>query len=147
MTLGECIKLKLSSPPQKIIRSNLTKKNCLTKLNRVVRCWQTPPNAGTQGISHLCFNITEKGQMIVPDWCNRIVDYTKLDGVGHVDNRPSPTKLHHLTCDTWHVTRDTWHVTCDMFWEANIPSKFQLPIFYCLWFMILWRSGGKGSLN
>ena len=27
--------------------------------------------------SHLRFNITEKGQMIVPDWYNRILDYTR----------------------------------------------------------------------
>ena len=26
---------------------------------------------------HLCFNITEKGQTIVPDWYNRILDSTK----------------------------------------------------------------------
>ena len=49
----------------------------------------------------------------------------KLDGVGPVDNRPSPEKLHHfekkreknytwhVTPDTWHLTRDTWHVTYD----------------------------------
>ena len=47
----------------------------------------------------------------------------------------------------WHVTCDTWHVTRDMFGGVNILSKFQLPSSYCLWFMILWRSGGKGSLN
>ena len=40
-----------------------------------------------------------------------------------------------------------WHMTCDMFGEANIPSKFQLPSSYCLWFMIILRSGGKGWLN
>ena len=87
-----------------------------------------------------------------------------LDGVGPVDNRPSTDKLHHFvqkrkekwhaTCDMWHVTRDMWHVTCDTwhmkcdtFGGVNILSKFQLPSSYCLWFMILWRSGGKGSLN
>ena len=38
------------------------------------------------------------------------------------------------------MTRDTWHV-----WGGvNILSKFQLPSSYRLWFMILWRSGGKG---
>ena len=95
------------------------------------------------------------------------VSKVKLDGVGPVDNRPSTDKLHqfvqkkkekilviydiwHVTRDTWHVTRDiwnmkrTWHVTCDILWEVNILSKFQLPSSYCLWFMILWRSGGKG---
>ena len=39
------------------------------------------------------------------------------------------------------------HVTRDMFGGVNILSKFQLPSSYCLWFMILWRSGGKGWLN
>ena len=53
----------------------------------------------------------------------------------------------HLTCDTWHVTPDTWHVTRDMFGVVNILSKFHLPNSYRLWFMILWRSGGKGWLN
>ena len=58
----------------------------------------------------------------------------------------------HVTCDTWHVTRDTWHVTCAT-WNVthlggvNILSKFQLPSSSCLRFMILWGSGGKGSLN
>ena len=84
--------------------------------------------------------------------------FNKKNGVGPVDNRPSPAKLHHfvrekinklwhMTCDTWHVTHDMWHVTCDIFGEVNILSKFQLPSSYCLWFMIIWRSGGKGSLN
>ena len=82
--------------------------------------------------------------------------FLKLDGVGPINNRPSPAKLHHfvpqkkkkkVTCDTWHVTRDTWHMTCDTFGEVNIPSKFQLPSSYCLWFMIIWRSGGKGWLS
>ena len=56
----------------------------------------------------------------------------------------------HATRDTWHVwhaTRDTWHVTRDTFGGGNILSKFQLPSSYRLWFMILWRSGGKGWLN
>ena len=50
----------------------------------------------------------------------------------------------HVTRDTWQVTRDTWHVTRDTFGGVNILSKFQLPSSYRLWFMILWRSGGKG---
>ena len=59
----------------------------------------------------------------------------------------------HMTCDTWHVTRDIWHMTCDtwhvtfdMLWGVNILSKFQLPSSYRLWFMILWRFGGKVPL-
>ena len=59
--------------------------------------------------------------------------YTQLDGVGTVDNRPSPAKLHHfvqkrkkknksdtrhLTHDTWYVTPDMWHVTFDM-WHVT----------------------------
>ena len=48
----------------------------------------------------------------------------KLDGVGPVDNRPSPTSLstllkkvynkcdtRHVTCDTWQLTHYTWHMT------------------------------------
>ena len=52
-----------------------------------------------------------------------------------------------MTCDMWHVTCDTWHVTRDMFGGLDILSKFQLPSSYRLGFMILWRSGGKGSLT
>ena len=55
--------------------------------------------------------------------------------------------LWHVTCDMWHVTCDTWHMTCEMFGGVNILSKFQLPSSYCFWFMILWRSERKGSLN
>ena len=51
-----------------------------------------------------------------------------------------------VTCDTWHMACDMWHVTCDMLWGVTILSKCQLPSFYRLWFMILWRSGGKGWL-
>ena len=47
----------------------------------------------------------------------------------------------------WHVTRDMWHMTRDMFGGVNILSKFQLPSSCRLWFMILWRSGGKGWLG
>ena len=83
--------------------------------------------------------------------------HRKLDRVGPVDNRPSTDKHHHknkqtkkqnkkhVTHDMYHVTCDTWPVTCDMLWGVNNLSKFQLPSSYCLWFMILWRSGGKGS--
>ena len=57
----------------------------------------------------------------------------------------------HVTRDMWHVTRDmwrdTWHMTCDMFGGVNILSKFQLSSSYGLWFMILWISGGKGSVT
>ena len=57
----------------------------------------------------------------------------------------------HVICDTWHVTCDPWHVTRDI-WHIggggiNILSKFQLLSSYCLWLMILWRYGGKGSLT
>ena len=52
-----------------------------------------------------------------------------------------------VTGDTWHVIRDIWHVTRDMFGGVNILSKFQLPSSYRLWFMILWRSGGKGWIT
>ena len=52
-----------------------------------------------------------------------------------------------MTRDMWRITCDTWYMTRDMFGGMNILSKFQLPSSYCLWFMILWRSGGKGWLN
>ena len=39
-----------------------------------------------------------------------------------------------------------WHVTRDKVGGVKILSKFQLPSSYRLWFMILWRSGGKGWL-
>ena len=93
-----------------------------------------------------------KGPLLeLADWTGFL---TKLDRVGPVNNRPSTDKVPtlsekkrrkkiHVTHDMWHVTRDT-HVTCDMLWGVNILSKFQLPSSYCLWFMILWRSGGKG---
>ena len=121
-----------------------------------------------------CFKVVKLLLMhsVLPLWppgtlC-RDVDILKLDGVGPIDNRPSTDKLHHfvqkkrrkrkrrkkmwhVTCDAWHVTRDMWHVTrdmwhvtCDTFGGVNILSKFQLPSSYCLWFMMLWRSGGKG---
>ena len=32
----------------------------------------------------------------------------KLDGVGHVDNRPSTDKLHHFV-----KKKKMWHLTCD----------------------------------
>ena len=54
-----------------------------------------------------------------------------------------------MTCDMWHPTHDMWHATCDM-WHVlggEHSLKFQLPSSYCLWFMILWRSGGKGWLT
>ena len=43
---------------------------------------------------------------------------TELDGVGHLDNRPSPYKLKHVAnfhfkCYTWHLTFDMLHMTCD----------------------------------
>ena len=59
----------------------------------------------------------------------------------------SLSELWQETCYTRHVTHETWHMTCDMFGGVNILSKFQLPRSYRLWFMILWKSGGKGSLN
>ena len=51
-----------------------------------------------------------------------LVTNEKLDGVGPIDNGPSPDKLHlfvkkkklHVTRDTWHLTHDTRHMTRDM---------------------------------
>ena len=52
----------------------------------------------------------------------------KLDGVGPVDNRPSPKKLQHFVkkkkCDTWHLIPDTWHLTHDT-WHMT-PDTWHL---------------------
>ena len=53
----------------------------------------------------------------------------------------------HVTHDMWHVTRDTWHVTHDTWCGVNILSKFQLSSSNGLGFMMLWISGGKGSVT
>ena len=45
------------------------------------------------------------------------------------------------------MTPDTWHLTCDTWWGVNILSKFQLPSSFGLGGEVIWRSGGKGSLN
>ena len=72
----------------------------------------------------------------------------KLDGVGPVDNRTSTDKLHHFVRkNIKKLKKYMWHVTRDMFGGVKILSKFQLPSSYCLWFMLLWRSGRKGWLN
>ena len=47
----------------------------------------------------------------------------------------------------WHVTRDTWNITHDTWCGVNILSKFQLSSSNGLGFMMLWISGGKGSLT
>ena len=50
-----------------------------------------------------------------------------------------------LTPDTWHMTFNTWHVThC---WGWTFSQKVQLPSFYGLGFMMLWRYGGKSWLT
>ena len=108
----------------------------------------------------LGFNTTQNGYFHFYFECGHFGhhSWTKLDWVGPVDNRPSTDELHHfvkkkkcdmwhVTCDMWHLTCDTWHMTLNLFGGLNIFSKFQLPNSYRLWFMILWRSGGKGSLN
>ena len=122
-------------------------------------------------VSSICQqNLCTRTNTVLPHYLRSVqVQFLDL-----VDNRPSTNKLHHfvkktqrktktmwhvtcdmwhVTCDTWHVTRDTWHVTHDT-WHmtclgggrgVNILSKFQLPSSYCLWFVILWRSGEIGS--
>ena len=82
----------------------------------------------------------------------KIIETKKLEGVGPIDNRPSTDKLNHFVRKkkknyTWHVTRYMWHVKRDMLCRVNILSKFQLPSFYSLWFMIFCRFGGKGWLT
>ena len=73
----------------------------------------------------------------------QFVIQSKLDGVGPVDNRPSPylrpfikkkNYMWHLTRDTWHVTADMWHMTCDIwhmvggeyFLKMSAPKLFWL---------------------
>ena len=47
----------------------------------ITKQWQSDNRTKTEQWQnydrHLCFNITEKGHMIVPDWYNRILDYTR----------------------------------------------------------------------
>ena len=82
-----------------------------------------------------------------------------------VDNRPSTDLLHQfverknvilfiLLSDTWHVTHDTctwrvtrdiWHLICDICWEVNNLSKFQLPT--GLGDTVLWKYYHKGPLG
>ena len=79
------------------------------------------------------------------------ISISSCSSVHHFVRRRKKCDMWHVTCDTWHLTHDTWHMIHDMWhvWGGgvNILSKFQPPRSYCLWFMILWRSGGKGSLN
>ena len=68
----------------------------------------------------------------------KLIRLNELDGIGHVDNRPSTEYLHHFVkqTKTLHLTPDTWPVICDT-WQmvggANILLKFQLPSSYSLW--------------
>ena len=47
----------------------------------------------------------------------------------------------------WHMTHDTGHMTHDIWCGVNILSKFQLSSSNGLAVMMLWISGGKGSLT
>ena len=53
----------------------------------------------------------------------------------------------HGTCDMRHVTHDRWYVTFDTWWEVKILSKVQVPSSNNLGVMMVWRFGGKGSIN
>ena len=67
------------------------------------------------------------------------IAWEKLDGVGPVDNWPSPAKHHnfvqkkkkkilwHVTHDMWHVTSDTWHMTHDTFGAGEHSLKISAP--------------------
>ena len=66
----------------------------------------------------------------------KLIRLNELDGIGHVDNRPSTDYLHHFVkqTKTLHLTPDLWYVTHDKWWGgANILLKFQLPSSYSLW--------------
>ena len=54
-----------------------------------------------------------------------------------------------MTCDMWHVTHDTWHVTHDTWhvWGGWTFSQKFSSLALTVWFMVLWRSGGKGWLT
>ena len=52
-----------------------------------------------------------------------------------------------VTCDTWFMSHGTWHMRYDMFCEANIVQKFQLPCSNGVRVMLFWRLGGKGWLT
>ena len=45
------------------------------------------------------------------------------------------------------MTHDTWHLTCDMWWDMNILSKYQLPSSYGLGVMLFWRFEAEGWLT
>ena len=72
-------------------------------------------------------------------------DATKLDGVGPVDNTPSPDKLQHfvkkkkmwhLTRATWPMAHDTWLMTCDMWHMAVGEHSHKISGPQLLWFGI-----------
>ena len=48
--------------------------------------FETDPSCGCSAsiAAHLCFNITEKGYMIVPDLYNMIFEYTRKYGKNNV---------------------------------------------------------------
>ena len=111
------------------------------------------------------FELLLEAYRIISQWKKE-----KIDGVGHIDTRPSTHKLHHfvqkikkkkkrrkkwhMTPDTWHLTPDMWHLTCDMWhgtwdtwWGVNILLTVQLPSSNGWEFMMYWRLGGEGSAN
>ena len=57
-----------------------------------------------------------------------LLNVSKLDGLGPVDNRPSTNKLHHFVKKKkkkkmWHVTCDMWHVTRDLWYYEDLEEK------------------------
>ena len=95
-------------------------------------------------VSHLTAGV-QRGPYIT---CNGHTPYSKLDGVGPVDNRPSTTttlsttKIGLIRLDIWHVTHDMWQMV------GGLHSlKCQLSSSYSLAVLIFWRFGGKSWLT
>ena len=88
-----------------------------------------------------------------------------LDGVGHIDNRPSTDKHHrfvkktkkyltsdmwHQTHDTWHMTPDTWYLTCDT-WHVTHGGRWTFSQNFSSLSLMVWDTqcleDSKGSPN
>ena len=74
---------------------------------------------------------TSKGNNVTIQTCR------KLDGVGPIDNRPSPNKLHYFVKKKkWHVTQDKWHMTHDMWYMVGGECSLKISAPQLLWFGI-----------
>ena len=71
-------------------------------------------------LGHLCFTITEKEHMIVPDWYNRILSYTKT----YSKNKVFQLKWHENLIQYCLVVdlKQTW--TVEIFWSGKKYAIF-----------------------